>query len=202
MTAGIFFYGIVGAATVVLSCIRPNRKRYLAMGIFLLAAAAAGFFGAGIYSVIYYINMQAEGGTDTLYQLLFFSILAAVLLCLFVVAVSILSDRGHLIRPLTVLVPFLWAVFLQLIVWICASLTEDPGPILTLGISLCSLLLVCPGISLLRAAALLNRPDAMKPILAEKARRQKKKEEKKALQQKKQTLRSPRKRRETKSSGS
>ncbi len=179
---------------MILSCIRPNRKRYLVMGYFLLAAAAAGFFGAGIPSVLYYINMREEGSVDTLYQLLFFSILTAVFLCILVVALSILSDHGHLIRPLAVLVPFLWAILLQLGVWICVTFAEDGNPILTLGISLCSLLLLCPGAAFLRAAALLKRPGTLKSILAEQARRQKKK----ARRLQRQRLRSPRKRSGTK----
>ncbi len=196
--AAILFYGIAGAAAVILSCAQPNRKRYIAMGYFFLAAAAAGFFGAGIPSVLYFINIQAEGGADTLYQLVFFSVFAAVLICILVVAASILSDHGHLIRPLTVLVPFLWGIFLYLCVWICVTFAGDRGPVLTLGISLCSLLLLCPGIAFLRAAAILKHPDALKSILAKQALRQEKKAERKERRIQKQRLRSPRKRRGTK----
>ncbi len=198
MIAGIFFYGIAGAAVTALSCTRPNQKRFFGAGMFLLIAAAAGFLGAGIPSLLYYRSMRAEGSTDTLYQLLFFSLLAAVLICMLVTGASILSDRRRLIRPVAVLVPFLWGIFLQLGIWIGGTLEQDPGPILALGISLCSLLLLCPGVAFLRAAFLLKRPHAIEPILAEQARRQKKKEAGRALRQKRQRLRSPRKRSGTK----
>ncbi len=196
--AAILFYGIAGAASVILSHTRLNRKRCLATGYFFLAAGAAGFFGAGIPSLLYYVKMQTNGGADTLYQLIFFAVLAAVFLCLFVVMVSILSDRSRLIRPIAVLTPFLWAIFLYLGVWGCTVFTTDSRSLLLLGISLCSPLLLCPAAAFLRAAVILKRPGVLGKILFMQAQKEEKKEAGRVRRMQKKRLRSPRKRRNTK----
>lgn len=183
---------------MILSYTQPNRKRYLTMGYFFLAAAAAGFFGAGIPSILYFIKMQTNGGTDTLYQLIFFAVLVAVVLCIFVVVISILSDHIRLIRPIAVVTSFLWAIFLYLGVWGCTAFVRDGKPLLLLGISLCAPLLLCPAVVFLRAAAILKRPDALEQILFMRAQKEEKKAERKARRMQKKRLRAPRKRRDTK----
>ncbi len=183
---------------MILSYTQPNRKRYLTMGYFFLAAAAAGFFGAGIPSILYFIKMQTNGGTDTLYQLIFFAVLVAVVLCVFVVIASILSDHSRLIRPIAVVTSFLWAIFLYLGVWGCTAFVRDGRPLLLLGISLCAPLLLCPAVVFLRAAAILKRPDALEQILFMRAQKEEKKAERKARRMQKKRLRAPRKRRDTK----
>ena len=159
--AAILFYGIAGTAAVILSHTQPIRKRYLAMGYFFLAAAAAGFLGAGLPSLLYLKKMQTNGEVDTLYQLIFFAVLSAVFLCLFVVIASIVSDRSRLIRPIAVLTPFLWAIFLYLGVWSCTVFVRDSRPLLILGVFLCAPLLFCPAAAFLRAAAILKRPGVL-----------------------------------------
>lgn len=196
--AAILFWGITGTVAMILSYTQPNRKRYLTMGYFFLAAAAAGFFGAGIPSILYFIKMQTNGGTDTLYQLIFFAVLVAVVLCIFVVVISILSDHIRLIRPIAVVTSFLWAIFLYLGVWGCTAFVRDGKPLLLLGISLCAPLLLCPAVVFLRAAAILKRPDALEQILFMRAQKEEKKAERKARRMQKKRLRAPRKRRDTK----
>ncbi len=180
----------IGSGAVYLACAVPDRKRYCRVGYGLLAVSATGLIGFCIGTVLFFLRHIRENDGATLLRMFFTTTTVTAAVCMVVVLGAVFTGK-KLIRPAPLSVPFLWMILLLLWTDLCASWTDKPGMILTLGYSLCALLLLCPAAAFLRAAALLKREDVLRQYIRER-------EEKKARRQKKQRLRSPGKYRGTK----
>lgn len=194
-------YMAAGIAAVSVSCAAPRRTWYRRIGRGLLLFAAAGAAGAVVTVVLQLVRGGMQDDGETLFRLFFITCGAAAAACI-VVSLGAACIGRQLIRPLAVLVPFLWAILLLLWTWVCASWTEEPAFIFFLGISLCAVLLVCPAAAFLRAAVALGREGVLEQRLEELARKKRRRDMRKSRKQQIKRLRAPRKRRGTKSSGS
>jgi len=145
-----------GAGAVFLAGSAPNRKWFCRAGYGFLAVSAAGLIGLCIGTVLFFLNHTGENDGETLLRMFFSITAAAAGICIVIVLGTIFTGK-KLIRPVVVSVPFLWTVPLLLWTDLCASWTDKPGMILTLGLSLCALLFLCPAAAFLRAAALLKQ---------------------------------------------
>lgn len=197
----ILIYIAAGIAAVYFCCRKPDRMQYRRIGCGLLMLSGGGLIGAGITTAVYFVKNGTQNDGETLFQMFFITCASAAAACIVVVLGTICTGR-RLIHPLAVLVPFLWAVLLLLWTWMCASWTEEAGEILSLGISLCALLLVCPAVAFLRAAAALKREGVLEQRLEELAQKKKRRDMRKSRRQQIKRLRAPRKRRKAKSSNS
>lgn len=179
-----------GVGAVYLACAAPDRKRYCRAGYGLLAVSVIGLIGFCIGTVLFFLHHTGENDGETLLRM-FYGVTSIVATVCIVIVLGAVFTGKKLIRPAPLSVPFLWAVLLLLWTDLCAAWTDKPGMILTLGYSLCALLMLCPAAAFLRAAVLLKREDVLRQYIRER-------EEKKARRQKKQRLRSPGKYRGTK----
>ena len=197
----ILIYIAAGIAAVYFSCAKPNRARYRRIGYGLLILSGCGLVGTGVTTAVHLVKNGTQNDGETLFPMFFITCAAAAAACIVVTLGTIYTGR-RLIHPLAVLVPFLWAALLLLWTWMCASWTEEAGEILSLGISLCAVLLVCPAAAFLRAAAALKREGVLEQRLEELAQKKKRRDVRKSRRQQIKRLRAPRKRRKAKSSNS
>ena len=150
-----------GAGAVFLAVSAPNRKRFCYAGYGFLAVSAIGLIGLCTGTILFFLNHTRENDGETLLRMFFSTTAAAAAVCIVIVLGTIFTGK-KLIRPVVVSVPFLWTVPLLLWTDLCASWTDKPGMILTLGLSLCALLFLCPAAAFLRAAVFLKRKEAAK----------------------------------------
>ncbi|MCI8472946.1 MAG: hypothetical protein HFE65_07595 [Clostridiales bacterium] len=151
-----------GAGAVFLAGSAPSRKRFCRAGYGFLAVSAVGLVGLCTGTVLFFLNRTSENDGETLLRMFFSTTAAAAAVCIVIVLGTIFTGK-KLIRPVVISVPFLWTVPLLLWTDLCASWTDKPDMILTLGFSLCALLFLCPAAAFLRAAALLKREEAANP---------------------------------------
>lgn len=186
-----------GAGAVYLACAVPDKKRFRRAGYGLLTVSVAGFIGLCTGMLLYFLKHTGENDSETLLQMFMATSVTATAVCTAIVLGTVFTGK-RLIRLLPVLVPFLWMVPLLLWTDLCASLTDKPGMILTLGISLCALLFLCPAAAFLRAAALLKQEEPLQQRLDEIASKKQKRNIKRKRRMQKRRLRSPGKYRATK----
>lgn len=148
-----------GVGAVFLAVSAPNRKRFCRVGYGFLTISATGLIGLCTGTVLFFLNHTSKNDGETLLRMFFSTTFAATAVCIVIILGAIFTEK-KLLRPVVISVPFLWMIPLLLWTDLCASWTDKPGMILTLGLSLCALLLLCPAAAFLRAAALLKRKEA------------------------------------------